>query len=311
MSTAIHDIGYRHYDGPRFGRAYVVRSMFVYNLRAIFGIGRPAKTKILPFLLAAFLLIPAAGDVAVLAFVKQPEALIQYSSYAMLLSPLIAIFLATQAPVAASRELRYKTVPLYFSRPVGTTDFVLAKFGAFTTALFLLLATPVTLLHLGFILTRSGMVDQMKLFALNGEGEVETVPTVLHQTGLFLGALVGCLLYALVLSAFALVIAAFTPRRGFGVAAVIAVYLISNVMVLIVQGIAIDSSNYDVAGWAGLFTPFNLVDGVQVRLLGAPQASTPQAPPDGIGGPVFLLACIGVVVGSLAILLARFRKAGQ
>ncbi|WP_208542995.1 hypothetical protein [Nocardioides euryhalodurans] len=30
---AIHDIGYRHYDGPRLGAAYIRRSLFVDTLR--------------------------------------------------------------------------------------------------------------------------------------------------------------------------------------------------------------------------------------------------------------------------------------
>jgi ABC-2 type transport system permease protein len=305
VTTAIHDIGYRHYDGPRHGRAYVLRSLFLYNLRAVFGIGRGAKAKILPMTLLAFLLIPAAGIIAILAFAKQPEALIDYALYPMLLQPLIAIFLATQAPVIASRELRFRTVPLYFSRPVQTLDFVVAKFGAFATALFGLAAVPIVVLHLGFLVTRKGMVK-----AAAENGTLGDVPAVGAQTGHFLGALVGCVLLALVLASFALVIAAFTPRRGFGVAAVIAVYLISNVIVIIIQGIAISQGNYDLAGWANMFTPFSLVDAVQVELLGADAGDRGETvPPDG-SGPVFLLVCLVVVVASIAILHTRFRKAG-
>jgi ABC-2 type transport system permease protein len=117
------------------------------------------------------------------------------------------------------------------------------------------------------------------------------------------------MVFALVLAAFALVVAAFTPRRGFGVAAVIAVYLLSSATVGIVQVIALSGTNYDAAGWAGLFTPFNLVDGVQVGLLGA-EVSSPQGPPSGIGGPVFGMVCAAVVAGSLIVLYGRFRKAG-
>ncbi|WP_106402432.1 ABC transporter permease [Actinocorallia populi] len=300
MSTAIHDIGYRHYDGPRLGRSHVARSLYLYNLRAVFGLGRGVRAKLIPLALAAFMILPAAGDIAVLSFTKTPEALIDYTMYAIYLQPIIAIFLATQAPVIASRDLRFRTVPLYFSRPVETTDFVLAKFAAFVTALLALMAVPVTLLHLGFLAVRGSMVD----------AGAPDVPSVADQSVYYLAALAGCLLFALVLSSFALLIATYTPRRGFGVAAVMAVYLISNVVVLIVQGASISNGNYDLAGWAGLFTPFNLVDGVQARLLGGDLGVRSGAAAPAGSGPVFLLACLAVVGVSLLLLMKRFRKAG-
>ncbi|GAB3657384.1 ABC transporter permease [Actinocorallia lasiicapitis] len=308
MTTAIHDIGYRHYDGPRLGRAFVVRSLYVYNLRAIFGLGRGAKAKIVPVLMLAIALLPIAGDITVLALVKQPELLWNYSYYTFLLQPVIAIFLAAQAPIVASREIRFRTVPLYFSRPVRTFDFVAAKFGALVTALFAITAAPVTLLHAGFLLTRSGMVQ-----AVEERGGYETVPTVAHQTGLWLAALAGCVLFALVLSSFALVISAYTPRRGFGVAAILAVYGISNVLVLIIQGVSLSSGDYTLLKVAPMFTPFGLVDGVQTGLLHASPGPRGEivGPTHVGGGLVYLAVCVLVVTGSLGLLLLRFRKAGQ
>jgi ABC-2 type transport system permease protein len=303
MTSTIHDIGYRHYDGPRLGRAYALRSLYVNNLRAAYGLGRPVKAKVMPFLLFAAMLLPAVGSVAALALTKEPGALIRYSAYAVFLQPLIAIFLATQAPVIASRELRFHVVPLYFSRPLGRFDYVLAKYGAFVTALFILLATPVTLLYAGALATR----EPKK--ATPGEPPPLKLPSIGQHTVHYLEGLVGCLLFALVLAGLGLVVAAFTPRRGFGVAGVIAVYLVSLTVVTIVQGIAESQSKYTVSGWAGLFTPFYLVDGVQVRLLGA-SPSTPQAPPGHFGGVVFAAACAALILAAIGILFGRFRKAG-
>jgi ABC-2 type transport system permease protein len=310
MGTAIHDIGYRHYDGPRLGRAYVLRSLFVHNLRAAYGLGRPAKAKVMPFLLSAFMLVPASGSIAVVALSKQPRLLIGYPKYAVLLQVLIAIFLASQAPVLAARELRSHVVPLYFSRPVGRLDFVLAKYAALTTALLLLMAAPITLLYVGALVTR----DQTKSdFGTPDGGPVagnDTKPlSVGEHTLHYLGGLAGCLVFALVLAGIGLVVAAFTPRRGFGVAAVMAVYMVSSVTVLIVQGVSESTGNHALAGWAGLFTPFNLVDVVQVKLLGA-QQTAPFVPPSPLGGPVAALLCVALVAGSITILSARFQKAG-
>jgi ABC-2 type transport system permease protein len=287
--STIHDIGYRHYEGRRNGRAYVMRSLYLHNLRASYGLGRPARAKVMPFLLAAIMLLPAAGSVAVFAITKEPDTLIRYSSYAPSLQVILAIFVATQAPVLASRELRFHVIPLYFSRPVDHLDFVLAKLAAMVTALFVLMAVPITVLYLGGLVTR--------------------VPDSAEQLLRYLAALVGCLLYALVLAAIGMVVAVFTPRRGFGVAAVIAVFMVTSAFVAIIQGLAEMNTNFELVGWAGLFAPFNLVDIVQVRLLDAESSSIGIAP--GLAGGLAALAiCAGLVLGSAAILYARFRKAG-
>jgi ABC-2 type transport system permease protein len=293
MTSVIHDIGYRNFDGRRLGRAYTVRSLFAHNLRAAFGLGRPAKAKVMPFLLFTIMVVPAAISVAITAFTSSSGGttvpLIRYPSYAIYLQPLIAIFLASQAPVLASRDLRFHVTPLYFSRPLSRLDYTAAKYGAFATALLILLATPVTLLFAGALATRQENLDDHALHYAAGLG--------------------GCVILALVLAAIGLVVAAFTPRRGFGVTAVMAVYLISSAAVATVQGIAETQSKFEIARWAGMFTPFNLVDGVQVWALRA-RVSAPEPPPSGLGGPAFTLVCAAIVAGSIAILYLRFRKAG-
>ena len=54
----IHDIGFRHYDGERLGRGWIVRSLLVETFRGVFGLGRPAKAKIMPWVLIGILLAP-------------------------------------------------------------------------------------------------------------------------------------------------------------------------------------------------------------------------------------------------------------
>ena len=46
-SGAIHDIGYRRYEGPRLGASYIRRSLFLETLRGSFGLGRSARSKIM------------------------------------------------------------------------------------------------------------------------------------------------------------------------------------------------------------------------------------------------------------------------
>ena len=287
--STIHDIGYRHYEGRRNGRGYVLRSLYVHNLRAAFGLGRSARAKVMPFLLGAIMLLPAAGSVAAFALTKQADALIKYASYAVIMQVVIAIFMATQAPVLASRELRFHVVPLYFSRPIDHLDFVIAKIGAMATALLAIMAVPITVLYVG--------------------GLVAKAPDPGRQLLDFLTGLAGCVLFALVLAALGMLVAAFTPRRGFGVAAVIAVYMLTVAFTAIVQTLAEVQGNFTLQGWMALLAPFDLVDTVQVRLLGADLTSTTVAP--GVGGGLAALAlCAGLVAGSIAVLYRRFRKAG-
>jgi hypothetical protein len=60
----IYDLGYRHYEGKRNGRAYAMWSLFVESFRGIWGFGRPTTAKVALFLL---LLVPTlalfVGDV--------------------------------------------------------------------------------------------------------------------------------------------------------------------------------------------------------------------------------------------------------
>jgi ABC-type multidrug transport system fused ATPase/permease subunit len=69
-----------------------------------------------------------------------------------------------------------------------------------------------------------------------------------------------------------LVLAAFTPRRGFGVAAVIATMTITYGAVSTVQAIAWETGSPGAIQWLGLFSPVTLIDGVQTAFLGATSA---------------------------------------
>jgi ABC-2 type transport system permease protein len=285
-SGVIHDIGYRNYDGPRLGRGYVLRSFYIQGLRSTYGLGRTARTKVLPILLLVATLLPAVILVAVEVYAKQDAQLLSYNRYAMFLIPVIGIFVAAQAPQLISRDLRFRTVTLYFSRPLTREDYVLAKFGALATALFVLLSAPVLVLAVGGVLAKFPLWQQVKDF---------------------LAAEVGVVVFALVLAAVSAVLAASTTRRGLGVAVIITVLSVSYTAVVAVQGIALYYNNNTLAGYLGLLSPFTLADGVQIALVNAP-TSTPAAPPGGVGQVVFVAVAVVLVAGCFGLLLRRYRK---
>ena len=282
----IHDIGFRHYTGPRLGRGYLLRSLYAESLRGAYGLGRSGKSKVMPFLLLAVMTIPALIIAVVASVTKADELPIKYTQYPNVLGLAIAIFVAAQAPALVSRDLRFKVMPLYLSRPLGRNDYVLAKFGALTSALFILIAVPLVVLYAGALLAK------LPFWA---------------QTRGFLSGIAGAALFALVLAAIGLLIASITPKRGFGVAAVITVLLLLTAVAATLQSLAIDNDRTKLAGYLGAIDPMALVDGVQVWLFNA-ESSSQAGPPGTLGGVVFLLLTIVVIGSCYGCLLLRYRK---
>ncbi|MFD7131080.1 ABC transporter permease [Streptomyces sp. NPDC059894] len=287
--SRIHDIGYRGYDGPRLGRAYARRSLYSQSLRGAYGLGRSVKSKVLPMLLFVVMCVPAAIMVAVAVATKSKELPLDYTRYAIVMQAVISLYVASQAPQSVSRDLRFKTVPLYFSRPIETADYVRAKFAALASALFVLTAAPLLVLYVGALLAKLDFADQTE--------------------GLAQG-LVSVALLSLLLAGVGLVIAAATPRRGFGIAAVIAVLTISYGAVSTLQAIAEVQNSTGAIPWIGLFSPITLIDGVQSAFLGATSAFPGGIGPSNGEGVVYVLVTLGLIAAAYGLLLRRYRKAG-
>ncbi|MFI6293344.1 ABC transporter permease subunit [Nonomuraea sp. NPDC050790] len=282
MSSEIYDIGYRHYDGPRLGAGYATRALTLHSLRGIFGLGRTARSKIMPFLLAVIMLLPAVVSIAMMALIQQRG--MAYSAFAVIMQPVIAIFLAAQAPTVVAPDLRYRVLPLYLSRPVSVPQYVGAKVISMTVALFLLVAVPLTLIYAGELLI-----------------DMPGPP----QTKEYLGALAVALLLSVLLTTFGLALASLTPRRGLGVASVIAVYLLTLAAVPVIYATLMSLNEENAARWAWLLNPFWLVDAVQVWLFGTTPNNDGGYPP----GPLPALITLALIALAAGVLALRYRKA--
>ena len=129
----IHDLGYRRYDGPRLGRRRIVAALAWHSFRSAFGLGRGAKAKIVPVIAFLALCLPAV--VNAFAMSRGNPRVVDYDTYTPVLRNLImTVFVAVQAPELVSRDLRSRVLPLYFSRPIKTGDYPLAKYLGFTAA---------------------------------------------------------------------------------------------------------------------------------------------------------------------------------
>jgi len=287
--TRIHNIGYRSYDGPRLGRAYARRSLYSQSLRGAYGLGRSAKSKVLPMLLFVVMCLPAGIMVAVAVATKADDLPLGYTRYAIVLQAVISLYVAAQAPQSVSRDLRFKTVPLYFSRPIETADYVRAKYAALASALFILTAAPLLVLYVGALLAKLDFADQTKGFAQG---------------------LVSVALLSLLFAGLGLVIASVTPRRGFGIAAVIAVLTITYGAVSTLQAIAFHQDNTGAVPWIGLFSPVTLIDGVQSALLGGGSSFPGGVGPSSGQGIAYVLVALGVIAACYGLLVRRYKKVG-
>ncbi|GGZ04798.1 ABC transporter permease [Streptomyces nitrosporeus] len=289
-ASRIHNIGYRSYDGARLGRSYARRSLYSQSLRGSFGLGRSAKSKVLPMLLCTVMCLVALILVAVAMYAPDMTKLpVKYTSFAIYLQAVIGLFIASQAPQSVSRDLRFKSVPLYFSRPIERSDYVIAKYAAMASALFVLTGLPLVILYAGALLAEFDFADQTKWF---GQGMVSVA------------------LLSVLFAGIGLVVAAVTPRRGFGVAAVIAVLTITYGAVSTVQGIAWSTGSEGAITWLGLFSPITLIDGVQTAFLGASSAFPGGAGPGAAAGLVYLIVVLALAAGSYAVLMRRYRRVG-
>jgi ABC-2 type transport system permease protein len=284
---AIHDIGYRRYDGPRLGASYIRRSLFVETLRGAFGLGRSARSKVMPFLLLGVMALPAAVVGIVTSYLKLSSLPLGYTEYVFTLQIAITVFLGSQSPAVMSRDLRFRVAPLYFSRPLSRRQYVQAKYAGMASAMFVLMGLPITLLLAGALLAELPLGDQLPDY---------------------LRAMAGAAVAALVLAGIGLTVAAMTPRRGLGVAAVVGVLLVLSGLQATVRAMAEEFGNDTFAGYTGLLSPYSLVDGVMAGPFGA--QSVMATPPHGVlMSTIFCLVAVAIVVGCYAALVARYRKA--
>lgn len=289
-ADVIHDIGFRHYDGARFGRGWVVRSLLVDTLRGAFGLGRPARSKVMPWLLVGILLAPPLVVALVTVLTKMDHLPVSYTQYLTQLQLPISMFIAATAPYAVSRDLRFGVLPLYLSRPLLRTDYVWARFGGVAIALFLAMALPQTLLLVGALLAKLPAGDNLAGWA---------------------GGLLASALLAVLLTAIGVAIAAFTPRRGLGVAAIITTLLVLTAVSFTLSGIAQEQGADTWAVLACVLDPYRLVDGLAVWILGVDPTVAEFAPTTGGQAAVFALVYVLVVAGAALLLRRRYRKAGR
>jgi ABC-2 type transport system permease protein len=304
-SGVIHDIGYRTYAGERVGRLGIVRALYWHSLRSAWGLGRGPKAKIVPFLALVIMCLPAVAN----AFSVSRTGIraIAYDEYMYSFQLVLVLYLAAVTPELISRDIRNRTLPLYFSRQLRRTDYPLAKVGALITAMLVLTAIPELLLYIGTI------------GSLHGGSEVW------HETRTFLPGLELAILYSIVFGVLAALLSCYTGRRAFATGAVAVFFfgswVVSSAMVHLTgyrehYHHGPDGSGYfvkpDTPGIgpkiSGLLNPANLLEGMKEWIVGrAPDNS--DVPYPGSFGVVYLAVLVAVCALAFFLLMRRYQKA--
>jgi ABC-2 type transport system permease protein len=286
----IHDLGYRRYDGPRLGRAQIVRALTWHSFRSAWGIGRGIKAKIVPFLAFIAMCLPAFANAFAVA--RGQARLFGYDVYVPQLRVVVLIvFISAQAPELVSRDLRSHVLPLYFSRPLRRGDYPLAKYIALTAACLLLIEVPLLILYVGTI------------------ASAKSAHGVWAETKALIPGLGVGLMWAVLIAAFGLCLASLTGRRAYATGIVaISCFLTWILSLLLVQAEGGLTATSTGARIAGLFSPFTILDGVRIWLGGKSQGEVANP---GHFGPLYGIVAVLLLAASLGGLAARYRRVSR
>ena len=285
ITGTIYDIGYRGYDGPRLGRRGAIGAIVGAGLRSVFGLGRSARSKILPWGAVAFAIMPAIVAVAIRVLAGDIIELYSYENYLWQIGALLPIFVAAQAPELVVNDMRHRVLPLYFSRPISRADYVVSKLAALTVALLALTLLPVLILFLGRVLAAEDALGAL------GD-ELAALPGIVGNGGL----------HAVVLASIGLTVCALAGRRAYAAGAVLAVFLIGSV----VSG-TFQEQGGGLAGFAPLVNPLAILDGARQWLFGGGVDGSPVSAA-GLALPLYGLAVLVLLAISWLVLAIRYRN---
>jgi ABC-2 type transport system permease protein len=280
----IYDIGYRHYDGPRLGRRGATGAIVWAGLRAVFGMGRSARSKVIPWGAVILALLPAIVALAIKVLAGDLIELYSYDSYLWNIGGLLPIFVAAQAPELVVNDMRHHVLPLYFSRPIRRTDYVVAKLAALSIGLLALTLLPLVVLFVGRVLATDDLIAAL------GD-EIGSLPAIVGSG----------VIHAVVLASIALAISSLASRRAYAAGAVLAVFLVGGVIG------EVQEASGRFADLAPFMSPMSILDGTRQWLFGGPVAESPVPSSD---APLYLygLATLALLAISWGILAIRYRR---
>ena len=290
---SIYDLGYRRYEGPRLGRAYAIRSLIVHSFRTTYGIGRGGRAKVAPIALGALAVLPAVLVVGALTLAArlgiqrefEGASPINYESYYSSVGAIIALFCAAQAPELFGRDQRHGVLTLYFARALRRSDYALARLSGFALALLLLLLFPQAVLFFGRVLLSTDLA------AAFGE-DLPKVPAIVGQAVLTAGLLGGL----------SMAVSAYSPRRAYATAGIIALFILPG----IVAGIVIQLGSSAIGNWLVLLSQGTVLSGTNSLLFGS--SLSEELFFFDLPRWTFLASALAGIAASVALVIRRFAR---
>lgn len=207
--TAIHDLGYRRYEGAREGPRGAWIAIFTQGVRTMFGLGRSAKAKVVPVFVVVVTALQVIGALFA-SSVSQGQLPVRYGSVLEGSIFLYVLFIAAQGPEVFSRDQQHRILPLVLTRASSRQAYVSARLASVVMSVFMLVFGCLFLLYVGEI----GLAaDPAKRFGEIGS-RIWPVFAVSTLTAMALGGL-------------AAGVSAWSPRRAFATASIIALVLLT------------------------------------------------------------------------------------
>ena len=208
--SAIHDLRYQHYKGARTGSAGAWRALYRQGLRTMFGLGRPARFKAVPVFVIIVTVLPA---LAALSATSLSNGMVPLRYGRLIEQQLImfALFIAAQGPELLSSDQQYRVLSLILTRDVTRLSYATARLAALFTAMFVVAIAPLMTLYVGAI-----GLDADPSAAVVRMG-TQIWPVVAQSV-----------LVTLAIGGVGAAVSAWTPRRGYATAAIIALFIAAS-----------------------------------------------------------------------------------
>jgi ABC-2 type transport system permease protein len=291
----VFDIGYQRYEGTREGRGRARLAMIKDGVRAVLGLGRGGRAKILPWffigVLAAIALVMALVIGAAVRYGGVEQAaqanLPTHSDYYGIASVIIFVFAAVVGPELLCRDRRDGVIYLYLVRPLTGTDYIVSRWIAGLLILTVASWIPQVILFFGLTMGQPAPLEYL-------QKQWTDVPK-------FLLSGFSIAIYA---NTLALLTASFTSRRAYASVFMVGLFMITAPFTV---GLAQEISGA-LGQWISMFNLAHIPVHVNDVIFGGPSEITEDAPARELGGTVLVTWFLAWTLVPAVFLWSRYRR---
>jgi ABC-2 type transport system permease protein len=282
----IYDLGYQQYKGRRLGRFNAIWTLFLFSVRAAFGIGRGPKARQMPVIVGAIVFVPAIVQVGIASATGQ-AGFINYANHLRFTAFLLTLFAAGQAPELIVTDKQQGVLSLYLSRPLTGPDYIFAKLAAMVAAMLVLTLGPQLLLFVGKV-----FMAISPWTALKGEW---------RKLGPIVG---GTFVTSCFVASIGLALSSMTRRRAYASASVIAFFLLMPAAADLIRSL----STGNVKRYMVLANPIYLITGFADWLFDIEAKRRTAIGRADLPGQAYLYVILAVCAACITLLWTRYRR---